>query len=71
MNVSFVAVRTGYPDEYVDYASSKGAMDVLTLGLSKEVAEEGIPLKGVRPAFIYTNIHTSGGEPGQLTKSKI
>ncbi len=46
-------------------------MDVLTLGLSKEVAEEGIPLKGVRPAFIYTNIHTSGGEPGQLTKSKI
>src|SRR5690606_38595044 len=70
VNVSSIAARTGAPGEYVDYAASKGAVDSLTIGLSKEVAEEGIRVNGVRPAFIYTDIHASGGEPGRVDRIK-
>ncbi|WP_234736755.1 SDR family oxidoreductase [Tellurirhabdus bombi] len=70
VNVSSIAARTGSPGEYVDYAASKGAMDSLTLGLSKEVAEEGIRVNSVRPAFIYTDIHASGGEPDRIERVK-
>lgn len=70
VNVSSIAARTGAPGEYVDYAASKGAVDALTLGLSKEVADEGIRVNGVRPAFIYTDIHASGGEPGRVDRIK-
>jgi NAD(P)-dependent dehydrogenase (short-subunit alcohol dehydrogenase family) len=68
VNVSSVAARTGSPDEYVDYAASKGAIDAFTLGLSKEVAAEGIRVNAVRPGFIYTGIHASGGEPGRVDR---
>ncbi len=70
VNVSSLAARTGAPNEYIDYAASKGAIDSLTLGLSKEVAAEGIRVNGVRPAFIYTDIHASGGEPGRIERLK-
>lgn len=70
VNVSSVAARTGSPGEYVDYAASKGAMEVFTIGVSKEVAEEGIRVNGVRPGFIYTDIHASGGEPGRVDRIK-
>lgn len=70
VNVSSIAARTGAPNEYVDYAASKGAIDALTLGLAKEVAAEGIRVNGVRPAFIYTDIHASGGEPGRVDRIK-
>ncbi|WP_020600815.1 SDR family oxidoreductase [Spirosoma panaciterrae] len=70
VNVSSVAARTGSPGEYVDYAASKGAMDAMTIGVSKEVAEEGIRVNGVRPGFIYTDIHASGGEPGRVDRIK-
>ena len=70
VNVSSIAARTGAPGEYVDYAASKGAVDALTLGLSKEVADEGIRVNGVRPAFIYTDIHASGGEPDRVERVK-
>jgi NAD(P)-dependent dehydrogenase (short-subunit alcohol dehydrogenase family) len=68
VNVSSVAARVGAPVEYVDYAAAKGAIDSLTLGLSKEVAEEGIRVNAVRPGFIYTDIHASGGEPGRVDR---
>ncbi|QEH40024.1 SDR family oxidoreductase [Chitinophaga sp. XS-30] len=68
VNVSSIAARTGSPGEYVDYAASKGAMDAFTTGLSKEVADEGIRVNGVRPGFIYTDIHASGGEPGRVDR---
>jgi NAD(P)-dependent dehydrogenase (short-subunit alcohol dehydrogenase family) len=65
VNVSSAASRLGAPNEYIDYAASKGAMDSMTLGLSKEVATEGIRVNAVRPGIIYTEIHARGGEPGR------
>jgi len=68
VNVSSGASRTGSPGEYVDYAASKGAIDTMTVGLAREVAEEGIRVNAVRPAFIHTDIHASGGEPGRVNR---
>jgi NAD(P)-dependent dehydrogenase (short-subunit alcohol dehydrogenase family) len=70
VNVSSVAARTGSPGEYVDYAASKGALDTMTIGLSREVAEHGIRVNAVRPGFIYTDIHASGGEPNRVERVK-
>jgi len=70
VNVSSAASRLGSAGEYVDYAASKGAIDTLTIGLSREVAPEGIRVNAVRPAFIYTDIHANGGEPGRVDRIK-
>ncbi|MGF1755314.1 SDR family oxidoreductase [Vibrio makurazakiensis] len=68
VNVSSGAAKSGSPNEYVDYASSKGAMDTLTRGLAMEVAGEGIRVNGVRPALIYTDMHASGGEAARVDR---
>jgi len=68
VNVSSAAARLGAPNEYVDYAASKGAVDALTVGLAKEVAADGIRVNAVRPGLIYTDIHTAGGEPGRVDR---
>ena len=70
VNVSSVASRLGSPGEYIDYAASKGAIDTMTIGLAKEVAEEGIRVNAVRPGFIDTEIHASGGEPNRVERVK-
>ena len=70
VNISSAAARLGSPHEYVDYAASKGAIDTFTMGLAKEVAEEGIRVNAVRPGVIYTDIHASGGEPGRVDRVK-
>lgn len=63
VNVSSAAARLGAPAEYVDYAGSKGAIDVLTIGLSKELGPEGVRVNAIRPGLIETDIHASGGRP--------
>ena len=66
VNVSSAAARLGAGGQYVDYAASKGAIDTFTLGLAKEVAQEGIRVNAVRPGIIETEIHASGGQPDRI-----
>lgn len=70
VNISSGAARSGSPNEYVDYAASKGAVDTLTIGLSKELAGEAIRVNGVRPGFIHTQMHADGGEPNRIERLK-
>ena len=66
VNLSSAAARIGSPGQYVDYAAAKGAIDVFTIGLAKEVAPEGIRVNAVRPGIIETDIHASGGLPDRV-----
>ena len=66
VNLSSAASRLGSPHQYVDYAAAKGAIDAMTLGLAKEVANEGIRVNAVRPGLIETDIHASGGLPDRV-----
>jgi len=68
VNLSSAASRIGAAGQYVDYAAAKGAIDVLTLGLAREVATEGIRVNAVRPGIIETDIHASGGQPGRAAQ---
>jgi len=70
VNISSLAARLGSPNEYIDYAASKAAIDTLTLGLAREVAMEGIRVNAVSPGVIYTDIHASGGEPDRVDRVK-
>jgi NAD(P)-dependent dehydrogenase (short-subunit alcohol dehydrogenase family) len=70
VNVSSGAARYGSPGEYVEYAASKGAVETFTIGLAKEVAQQGIRVNGVRPGFIYTDLHAKGGEPARVDRLK-
>ncbi len=63
VNVGSAAARIGSPSQYIDYAASKAALDTMTLGLSKEIAAEGVRVNCVRPGITRTDIHASGGQP--------
>lgn len=68
VNVGSVASVHGAAGQYVDYAAAKGAVDVFTLGLAREVATEGIRVNAVRPGIVDTEIHASGGQPGRAQR---
>ena len=68
VNVSSVAATLGAAGQYVDYAAAKGAVDVFTVGLGREVAAEGVRVNAVRPGIIDTEIHASGGQPGRAQR---
>lgn len=68
VNVSSIAARLGAPEEYIDYAAAKGAVDSMTIGLAKELASDGIRVNAVRPGVIDTEIHASGGEPQRVAR---
>ena len=70
VNLSSAAARLGSPNEFIDYAAAKGAVDSMTIGLAKEVATEGIRVNAVRPGLIYTDIHASAGDPGRVDRVK-
>ncbi len=70
VNLSSRAAVLGGPHEYIDYAASKGAIDAMTIGLSKELGEQGIRVNAVRPGLIYTDMHASGGEAGRVDRLK-
>jgi NAD(P)-dependent dehydrogenase (short-subunit alcohol dehydrogenase family) len=68
VNLSSAAARLGSPNEFVDYAASKGAIDTMTVGLAREVATEGIRVNAVRPGLILTDIHASAGDPQRVER---
>jgi NAD(P)-dependent dehydrogenase (short-subunit alcohol dehydrogenase family) len=70
VNVSSGASKYGSPNEYVDYAATKGAIDTMTIGLAREVATEGIRVNAVRAGHIYTEFHALGGEPDRVERVK-
>jgi len=70
VNMSSRASCLGSPNEYVDYAASKGAIDTFTIGLAKELAAEGIRVNAVSPGIVHTDIHASGGDPDRVERMK-
>ena len=68
VNLSSAASTLGGGGSYVDYAATKGAIDVFTLGLGREVASEGIRVNAVRPGMIDTDIHADIGDADRAKK---
>lgn len=66
--VSSAAARLGSAGSYVDYAATKGGVDTLTIGLSRELAHRGIRVNGVRPGVVDTDIHADGGQPDRVAE---
>jgi NAD(P)-dependent dehydrogenase (short-subunit alcohol dehydrogenase family) len=66
--LSSMAAILGGANEWIWYAASKGAIDSLTVGLSREVAADGIRVNAVAPGLIATGLHASGGVPDRLAR---
>jgi NAD(P)-dependent dehydrogenase (short-subunit alcohol dehydrogenase family) len=70
VNLSSRAADLGAAHEYIDYAASKGAIDAMTIGLAREVGDQGIRVNAVKPGLIYTDIHADSGEAGRVDRLK-
>ncbi|GAB2175919.1 SDR family oxidoreductase [Dongia sp. agr-C8] len=68
VNISSAATTLGSPNEFIAYAASKGAINSMTIGLAKEVGNEGIRVNAVEPGLIETEIHEAAGPPGRLAR---
>lgn len=68
VNVSSTATRMGSPNDWVDYAASKAAIDVFTQGLAREIAEDGIRVNAVAPGLVDTELHARAGEPDRPSR---
>lgn len=68
VNLSSAAATIGSPGEFTWYAASKGAIDSFTLGLSRELAKEGVRVNAVSPGLIETDIHASSGQPDRVAR---
>jgi NAD(P)-dependent dehydrogenase (short-subunit alcohol dehydrogenase family) len=66
--VSSIAAKLGSPNEFVDYAGSKGAVDTLTIGLAKELGKQGVRVNGVRPGLTETDLQAASGDPDRAKK---
>ncbi|MEN8654649.1 SDR family oxidoreductase [Streptomyces sp. 21So2-11] len=66
VNVSSAAATLGSPGQYVHYAAAKAAVDTMTVGLSKEVAADGIRVNCVAPGVIWTEFHEDPERPAKL-----
>ncbi len=71
VNLSSRAADLGAPHEYIDYAAAKGAIDAMTIGLAKELGNEGIRVNAVKPGLIYTDIHADSGEADRVDRLKV
>ena len=69
VNISSAAATTGSPHEYVQYAAAKAGVDILTLGLSKDLAGDGIRVNAVAPGIVRTEIHADAGAPDRPDKA--
>ncbi len=63
VNVSSAAATIGSAHEYVHYAAAKAGVDALTVGLSRELAGDGIRVNAVAPGIVRTAIHAAAGDP--------
>ena len=68
VNVSSVVTKFGAPFEYVHYASSKGAIEVMTRGLATEVADKGIRVNAVRPGLTDTTMFVTNGDTDRIKR---
>ena len=68
VNVSSRASQLGGAGEWLQYGASKGAMDTLTIGTSKELGPRGIRVNAVNPGLIVTDLHARAGLPDRLDR---
>jgi glucose 1-dehydrogenase len=69
VNISSAAATLGSPHEYVHYAAAKAGIDALTMGLSKELAGEGVRVNAVAPGIVFTDIHADAGQPDRPARA--